>query len=39
LVESLNGDIKVDYTIEQKENKDWIENYQNSIKANRSWEI
>jgi len=32
LVESLNGDIKVDYTIEQKENKDWIENYQNSIK-------
>jgi ribosomal protein L11 methyltransferase len=32
LVGTLSGDIKVEYSVEEKENKDWIENYQNSIK-------
>ena len=32
LVASLGGDMDISYTIEQKENKDWIESYQNSIK-------
>ncbi len=32
LIDSLDNSIDVEYYIEQKENKDWIENYQNSIK-------
>jgi len=32
LVASLGGDMDISYTIEQKENRDWIESYQNSIK-------
>ena len=32
LIETLNSSIEVDYMIEQKENEDWIENYQNSVK-------
>ena len=28
---TLNGDIKMDYLLEEKENKDWIKNYQDSI--------
>jgi len=31
LVQSLNGSIKISYKLEEKENKDWIKSYQDSI--------
>jgi len=31
LAGTLNGDIDMDYTLEEKENQDWIKTYQNSI--------
>ncbi len=31
LAGTLNGDIEMDYTLEEKENKDWIKSYQDSI--------